>query len=129
MADGLNKVLLIGTVGREPEMRHAPHGGPVTTFTLASSRSWAAPDGTRREVTEWFNIVAWRELAETCHQVLHKGARVYIEGRLQTRSWEDAGGRRHARTEVVATELLLLDSAAPGGPTPDLDAQVDVYED
>jgi single-strand DNA-binding protein len=108
MARGLNKVMIIGNLGRDPEMRYTPSGKPVTSFSMASSRSWVSPDGERREETEWFNIVAWGNLAEICNQHLSKGQQVYIEGRLQTRSWEDDNGQRHFRTEVVANEMIIL---------------------
>jgi single-strand DNA-binding protein len=108
MSRGLNKVMVIGNIGRDPEMRYTPSGKPVTSFSLASSRSWTAPDGERREETEWFNVVAWGTLAEICNQILAKSQQVYIEGRLQTRSWEDEGGQRHFRTEVVANEMIIL---------------------
>jgi single-strand DNA-binding protein len=112
MARGLNKVMLIGNLGRDPEMRYTPNGRPVTAFSLAVSRSWLSAEGERREETEWFNIVAWGELAERCNKYLRKGERIYIEGRLQTRSWESADGQKHSRTEVVAHELLMLDGRA-----------------
>ena len=108
MSRGLNKVMVIGNIGRDPEMRYTPSGKPVTSFSLASSRSWTAPDGERREETEWFNVVAWGNLAEICNQILAKSQQVYIEGRLQTRSWEDENGQRHFRTEVVANEMIIL---------------------
>ena len=108
MARGLNKVMVIGNMGRDPELRYTPSGKPVTSFSLASSRSWIAPDGERREETEWFNVVAWGNLAEICSQKLAKSQQVYIEGRLQTRSWEDENGQRHFRTEVVANEMIIL---------------------
>jgi len=108
MARGLNKVMVIGNMGRDPELRYTPSGKPVTSFSLASSRSWIAPDGERREETEWFNVVAWGNLAEICSQKLFKSQQVYIEGRLQTRSWEDDNGQRHFRTEVVANEMIIL---------------------
>lgn len=108
MGRGLNKVLLIGNLGRDPEMRYTPSGKPVTSFSLASSRSWVSSDGERREETEWFNVVAWGNLAEICNQHLARGQQVYIEGRLQTRSWEDGNGQRHFRTEVVANEMIIL---------------------
>ena len=108
MARGLNKVMVIGNMGRDPELRYTPSGKPVTSFSLASSRSWIAPDGERREETEWFNVVAWGNLAEICSQKLTKSQQVYIEGRLQTRSWEDDRGQRHFRTEVVANEMIIL---------------------
>lgn len=108
MSRGLNKVMLIGNLGRDPEMRYTPSGRPVTTFSLATSRSWKTSDGERRNETEWFNIVAWGSLAEICNQFLKKGTQVYIEGRLQTRRWEDDGGVKHNTTEVVAKEMVML---------------------
>ena len=108
MGRGLNKVMLIGNLGRDPEMRYTPCGKPVTSFSVASSRSWVSSDGERREETEWFNVVAWGNLAEICNQHLARGQQVYIEGRLQTRSWEDNNGQRHFRTEVVANEMIIL---------------------
>ncbi|MBI1800635.1 MAG: single-stranded DNA-binding protein [Chloroflexi bacterium] len=112
MARGLNKVLLIGNLGREPEMRFTPSGKPVTAFSLAVSRSWTMADGGRREETEWFNIVTWGELAETCNRSLATGQRIYVEGRLQTRTWEGQDGQKHSRTEVVAREIIMLDGRA-----------------
>lgn len=109
MSRGLNKVMLIGRLGRDPEMRYTPSGKPVTSFSVATSRTWVTADGERREATEWFNVIAWHELAEICHQYLSKGSRVYIEGRLQTRSWEGPDGQKHYRTEVVADEMIMLD--------------------
>src|SRR3990172_8331718 len=88
MSRGLNRVMLIGHLGRDPEMRTTPSGRPVTTFLLATSRAWHSTDGERHEDTEWFNIVAWGSLAEICQEHLRKGQRVYVEGRLQTRSEE-----------------------------------------
>jgi single-strand DNA-binding protein len=108
MARGLNKVLLIGNLGCDPEMRYTPSGRPVTSFSLYTSRSWTSADGERREETEWFNIVTWGNLAEICKQYLNKGQQVYIEGRLQTRGWEDESGKKHFRTEVVANEMIML---------------------
>ncbi|HRL13121.1 MAG TPA: single-stranded DNA-binding protein [Aggregatilineales bacterium] len=108
MARGLNKVMIIGFVGREPEMRFTPSGRPVTSFSVATSRSWTSADGERREETEWFNVVAWGNLAEICKTHLTKGQQVYVEGRLQTRGWEDETGKKHFRTELVANEMILL---------------------
>lgn len=108
MTRGLNKVLLIGNLGCDPEMRYTPSGRPVTSFSMSTSRSWTSPEGERREETEWFNIVAWGNLAEICKQYLAKGHQVYIEGRLQTRGWEDETGKKHFRTEVVASEMIML---------------------
>ncbi|UCF61961.1 MAG: single-stranded DNA-binding protein [Anaerolineaceae bacterium] len=108
MSRGLNKVMIIGHLGRDPEMRYTPSGRPVTTFSVATSRSWHSADGERHEETEWFNVVAWGSLAEICNQYLHKGQQVYIEGRLQTRRWEDTEGNKHFTTELVAKEMIML---------------------
>ncbi len=108
MSRGLNKVMIIGHLGRDPEMRYTPSGRPVTTFSVATNRSWTTTDGERRTDTEWFNVVAWNRLAEICNQYLSKGQQVYIEGRLQTRRWEDANGTRHTSVEIVANEMIML---------------------
>jgi len=108
MPRGLNKVMIIGRLGREPEMRYTPSGRPVTSFSVATSRTWTTPDGDRREETEWFNVVAWGNLAEICKQQLTKGQQVYVEGRLQTRRWEDNEGKKHYTTEIVASEMIML---------------------
>lgn len=108
MSRGLNKVMIIGHLGRDPEMRYTPSGRPVTTFTVAVSRSWNTVDGERHNETEWFNIVAWGNLAEICKQYLYKGQQVYIEGRLQTRRWEDKEGQKHTSVEIVASEMMML---------------------
>jgi single-strand DNA-binding protein len=105
---GLNKVMIIGTVGRDPEMRYTPSGRPVTSFSVATTRNWTSSDGERREETEWFNVVAWGNLAEICKAHLSKNQQVYVEGRLQTRGWEDETGKKHFRTELVANEMILL---------------------
>jgi single-strand DNA-binding protein len=108
MSRGLNKVMIIGFLGKDPEMRYTPSGRPVTTFNVATSRSWNTSDGERRTETEWFNVVAWGSLAEICNQYLTKGRQVYIDGRLQSRSWEDNEGKRHTSVEVVANEMIML---------------------
>jgi single-strand DNA-binding protein len=108
MSRGLNKVMLIGRLGRDPEMRYTPSGRPVTTFSMATSRTWNTSEGERRTETEWFNIVAWGSLAEICKQFLIKGQQVYVEGRLQTRHWEDTEGNKHSVTEIVANEMIML---------------------
>jgi len=108
MSRGLNKVQIIGHLGKEPEMQYTPSGKPVTTFTVAVSRSWNTLDGERHNETEWFNVVAWGNLAEICKQYLTKGQQVYIEGRLQTRRWEDKEGGKHNSVEVVANEMMML---------------------
>lgn len=109
MARGLNKVMLIGNVGREPEMRFTASGKPVTSFSVAVSRRWMASNGQRREETEWFNVVAWGNLAEICERYVNKGQQIYVEGRLQTRNWENEQGFRQFRTDVVASEVTILE--------------------
>ena len=108
MSRGLNKVMIIGYLGKDPEMRYTPSGRPVTTFNVATSRSWNTSDGERRTETEWFNIVAWGSLAEICNQYLTKGQQVYIDGRLQSRSWNDNDGNHHTSVEIVANEMIML---------------------
>lgn len=108
MTRGLNKVMIIGQLGRDPEMRYTPSGRPVTSFSVATTRTWTTVEGERHEETEWFNVVAWGNLGEICKQHLHKGETVYIEGRLQTRGWEDQEGKKHFRTEIIAKEMIML---------------------
>lgn len=111
MSMSLNKVMIIGNVGILPEMRYTPNGNPVTTFRVATNRRWMTPEGDSREETEWFNVVAWNKLAENCNQLItNKGTRVYVEGRLQTRSWEGPDGQKRSRTEIVASNVILLDN-------------------
>jgi len=109
MARDLNKVMLTGRLGADPEMRFTPQGTAVTTFRVASNRPWKSGDGVPHEDTEWFRIVAWDKLAEICNEYLKKGTRVYIEGRLQTRSWDDRDtGEKRYITEVVAQDMIIL---------------------
>jgi len=109
MNRGLNKVMIIGHLGRDPEMRYTANGHPVTTFSVATNRNWQTPDGERKTETEWFNVIAWGSLAEICNQYLSKGMLVYVEGRLQTRRWEDSEGVQHMNVEIVANEMMKLD--------------------
>jgi single-strand DNA-binding protein len=108
MVRGLNKVQIIGTLGRDPELRYTPGGRPVASFSVAVSRTWKGADGERREETEWFNVVAWGSLAEICKTHLRKDQQVYVEGRLQTRGWSDEHGQKHFRTELVANDMIML---------------------
>ncbi len=108
MSRSLNKVMIIGYLGRDPEMRYTSSGKPVTTFSVATNRTWSSSSGERHEETEWFTVVAWGTLAEICKQHLSKGSQVYIEGRLQTRRWEDTDGKKHAAVEIVANEMIQL---------------------
>ncbi len=111
----LNKVMIIGNVGSDPEMRFTPRGNPVTTFRVATNSSFNTSEGEKKDETEWFSIVTWNKLAENCNQFLGKGRRVYVEGRLRTRSWEGQDGQKRYRTEVIANSVLFLDkgSTAP----------------
>jgi len=107
---GLNKVMLIGNLGADPEMRYTPTGKAVTTFRIAVNRTWKdSSTGEQRQDTQWVRIVTWTQLAEICARYLSKGRQVYVEGRLQTRSWEGQDGTRRYMTEVVAQEVILLD--------------------
>jgi len=114
----LNKVMIIGNVGSEPEMRFTPNGNPVTSFRVATNRAYTTVDGEHKEETEWFTVIAWGRLAEQCNQFLTKGQRLYTEGRLRTRTWESQDGQRHYRTEVVANRVLFLDRR-PAAPLPE----------
>ncbi len=108
----LNKVMIIGNLGSEPEMRFAPNGNPVTSFRVATNRVYTTPEGERKEETEWFAVVAWGKLAEQCNQFLTKGRLVYTEGRLHTRTWESQDGQKHYRTEIIANRVTFLDRQA-----------------
>lgn len=114
----LNKVMLIGNIGSDPEMRFTPTGSPVTSFSMAVSRNFTTRDGERRQETEWFTVVAWNRLAETCNQFLTKGRRAYVEGRLRTRTWEGQDGQKRFRNEIVANRVVFLDRQA-AAPTQD----------
>ncbi|MCY4640236.1 MAG: single-stranded DNA-binding protein [Chloroflexi bacterium] len=104
----LNKCMIIGNLGADPEMRYTANGTAVTTFRVATSRQYSGPDGDRREETEWFSVVTWARLAETCSQYLSKGRQVFVEGRMQTRSWEGQDGQRRYRTELIADTVKFL---------------------
>ena len=106
----LNKIMLIGNLGRDPELNVTSDGTPVTRFSLAVSRNYKTSSGEKREETEWFNIVAWRQLAETCERYLHKGSKVYIEGRVTQRKYTDKNGLERTSVEVQATDMEMLDS-------------------
>jgi single-strand DNA-binding protein len=117
MAKDLNKVMLTGHLGADPEMRYTPQGAPVTTFRVASGRTWKSADGVQHDDTEWFSVVAWDKLAEICNQYLTKGTRVYVEGRLQTRSWDDKNtGEKRYKTEVIAQDMIILSSRGERAP-------------
>ncbi|HID10391.1 MAG TPA: single-stranded DNA-binding protein [Candidatus Latescibacteria bacterium] len=115
MARGVNKAILIGNLGADPELRYTPSGRPVATFRIATTDVWTDANGERQERTEWLRIVAWDRLAEICGEYLRKGSKVYIEGRIQTRTWEDQNGIQRYTTEIVARDMRMLD-ARPTAP-------------
>ena len=108
MAGSLNKVMIIGNVGKDPELRYTPDGTPTAKFSVAVGRVWNTPEGERKEETEWFNVVAWRKLAETCGNYVYKGQKVYVEGRLQTRKWTDQQGVEKRFVDLVASQVIFL---------------------
>ena len=108
---GLNKMMVIGNVGTDPEMRYTPNGNPVTSFRIATSRSYNAQDGERKQETEWFTVVAWNNLAEQVNQYLSKGRRAYVEGRLHSHSFQGNDGQTRFRNEIIADRVLFLDRA------------------
>ena len=111
----VNKMMIIGNLGSEPEMHYTPSGRPVTSFRVATNWRYTTPDGERREETEWFTVVSWGKLAEQCNQYLTKGRLVFIEGRLRMRTWEGQDGQKRSRNEIVAERVKFLDrqTAAP----------------
>jgi single-strand DNA-binding protein len=122
----LNKAMIIGNLTRDPDVRTTPSGTSVVSFTVATNFVWTDTNGQRQERAEFHNIVAWRKLADICGQYLRKGSKVYIEGRLQTRSWDDQNGNKRYITEIVAENMIMLDSKgsapnAPANPTPAAD--------
>jgi len=114
MGSSLNKALLIGHLGKDPEIRFTADGSPVAHFSLATNEFWVDKSGTRQERTEWHNIVAWNKLADIAKRYLTKGRQVYIEGRIRTREWDDREGNKRRTTEIVASTLVLLGSRAEG---------------
>ena len=118
MAQDLNKVQLTGRLGADPELRYTAQGSAVVTFRVASNRSWISSSGDPHEDTEWFRVVAWNKLAEVCKQYLAKASKVYIEGRLQTRQWVDQAGQSRFVAEVIASDMILLDTRRPPSDAP-----------
>ena len=124
----MNKVIVIGNVGNDPEMRYTPNGAAVTSFRVATNRRWTSADGEQHEETEWFRVNAWNRLAETCNQYVTKGMKVYVEGRLQSRPWISNEGEPRAGNEINAFEVQFLnrpgqpgqpgEGDGPGGPPP-----------
>jgi single-strand DNA-binding protein len=105
---GVNKVILIGNLGKDPELRYTPGGQPVASFSLATTERWSDKNGQRQDRTEWHNIVVWGKLAELANQYLKKGRSAYIEGRITNRSWDDKDGNKKYKTEIVASQIQFL---------------------
>lgn len=114
MAKSVNMAIIIGNLTRDPEMRYTPAGHPVASFGVATNRAWNAPDGQKREEAEFHNVVAWNKLAEICHQYLKKGQKVYVSGRLATRTWEGQDKVRRSRTEIVLEDMVMLGGRREG---------------
>ena len=113
----VNRIIVIGNLGKDPEMRFTPNGNPVTSFSVATNRVYTA-NGERKEETEWFTIVTWNKLAERCNQYLTKGQLVYVEGRLHSRTWDGQDGQKHFVNEIVASTLTFLSSKQGSAPLP-----------
>jgi single-strand DNA-binding protein len=124
----VNKVILVGRLGQDPELKYTPSGAAVTNFSVATNEVWKDDQGNKKDRTEWHRVVLWRRLAEIAGEYLKKGSRVYLEGKLQTRSWEDKDGIKRYTTEVIANIMTMLDTKAEGGrvaappPPADVDA-------
>ncbi len=118
-SSSLNKIMIIGNLGKEPEMRFTPSGNPVTSFSVATNRVYNTQDGERKEETEWFTVVTWNRLAENCNQFLTKGQQVYVEGRLRTRTWEGQDGQKRTSVEIVASNVIFLSKKGQGAPSSD----------
>ncbi len=114
MARDLNKVMLIGRLGQDPELKYTQSGVAVVSFSIATGMKWKDQEGNWQERTEWHNLKAWRGLAETVSNYLKKGSKVYVEGRLETSNWEDENKKKHYKTEIVIDELIMLDSKGSG---------------
>ena len=112
----LNKIMIIGNLGGDPEMRFTPSGNPVTTFSVATNRVYNSPDGERKEETEWFSVVTWSKLAENCNRFLTKGQKIYVEGRLHNQTWDGQDGQKHSRLEITANNVIFLDKRAAASP-------------
>ena len=110
----INKAIIVGNLGADPEIRYTQSGSQVATFNVATSERWRDQEGQQQESTEWHRIVAWRKLAEICGEYLHKGSKVYIEGKIQTRKWQDQNGNDRYTTEIVAREMKMLDRRDSG---------------
>jgi single-strand DNA-binding protein len=116
---GVNKVILIGNLGSDPELRYTPNGAAVATLSVATNEVWKDNDGNQQQRTEWHRVVLWRKLAEVAGQYLKKGSQVYVEGRLQTRSWDDKDGVKRYTTEIIGNNMQMLGRKDADGPMPE----------
>lgn len=123
----LNKILLIGNLGKDPELNVTPDGTPVTKFSLAVNRRYKGANGEQKEETEWFNIVTWRQLAEICERYLHKGSKVYIEGRLTQRKYTDREGVQRTAVDVIASDMKMLDKKPAEELATSEEASIDLF--
>jgi single-strand DNA-binding protein len=114
MAGGVNKVILVGNLGNDPEMRQIPSGAAVCEFRIATNEVWTDKEGQRQERTEWHRIIVWGKRAETCAKYLSRGRQVFVEGKLRTRSWEDKDGNKRYTTEIVANDIQFLGGGSGG---------------
>ena len=114
----VNKMIVIGNLGSEPEMRFTPNGRPVTSFSVATNWRYTTSEGERKEETEWFTVITWGKLAEQCNQFLTKGRLIYLEGRLRSHSWDGQDGQKHFRNEIVATRVSFLERQGVAGVVP-----------
>jgi single-strand DNA-binding protein len=115
MSRGVNKVILVGNLGKDPEVRYLDENTPVANFSVATSDSYKDRNGNRVDTTEWHNVVLWRGLAQVAEKYLKKGSRIYVEGKLRTRSWDDKDGNKRYTTEIVADQMVMLDGREGGG--------------
>ena len=128
MARSLNKATLIGNLTRDPELRYTPQGTAVCTFGLATNRQWVTESGEKKDEAEFHRLVAWNKLAEICSQLLKKGRKVFVEGRLQTRSWQGQDGNQRTTTEIVISDMIILDSKRDSGVGGDFDIPESVLD-
>jgi len=129
MARDLNRATLIGNLTRDPELRYTPQGTAVCTFSVATNRTWKTESGEQKENAEFHRIVAWDKLGEICNQLLQRGSRVFVEGRLQTRKWEGQDGNERQTTELVINDMILLDRGKSGGDSADYEVPNEPPED
>lgn len=118
MAASLNRVMLIGNLTRDPELRKTNSGQSVTSFSLATNREYTSSDGQKKSIADYHNVVAWGRLAEICSQYLHKGKKIYVDGHLQTREWEGQDGQKRYRTEIVVENMIMLGDKRDSGSAP-----------